>query len=225
MVYFVADETASWERAKRGMLDGKTEQALRDLPFAGDPDSLGLTVLEKRASYTIGHGLHVVPDGAPTRAWWSGRGKYALPDFAAVLGYQLVSEDFRALIEEFEPGVHQFIPVDVYKTRDGEELWGTWYWLNICNRIDSTDHDAMRQAGWFHTDIAGTKQRGMWRFDRKATRWNKPPIIFSREGIGNAILWVDPYLNPRNFYARDVFAQAVQDRGLTGCSLTQQQEV
>lgn len=221
MVYFVADETASWERAKRGMLDGKTEQALRDLPFVGDPDVLGLTVLEKRAGYTIGHGLPVVPDGAPTRAWWSGRGKYALPDFAAILGYQVVSEDFRALIEEFEPGVHQFIPVDVYKTRDGEEVWGTWYWLNICNRIDSTDHEAMREAGWYWMEIGKTGQRSQWFFDTS----NIPPRTFNSKSIKNTVLWVDPFLDMKNFYARDVFAQAVQDRGLTGCSLTQQQEV
>ena len=149
-----------------------------------------------------------------------------MPDFAAILGYQVVSDAFRALIEEFEPGVHQYIPVDVYKTRDGEERWGTWYWLNICNRIDSTDHDAMREAGWYQTEIAGTKQRAQWDFNWEAARWQEPPITFSRNRIGDRALWVDPYLNPKNFYACDKFAGAVKERGFsTGCSATPRGEV
>jgi hypothetical protein len=48
-----------------------------------------------------------------------------------------VSARAKALIEQFEPGVHQFLPVE-FVDIDGKHLEDRWFFV-VCNRLDTID--------------------------------------------------------------------------------------
>ena len=54
------------------------------------------------------------PDEVPERVLFKSSHK-TIPDFAVVAVRLALSPEARALIEEFEPGVHQFFPVQVVR--------------------------------------------------------------------------------------------------------------
>jgi Immunity protein family (Imm11) len=86
---------------------------------------------------TLGSGRPVKTDFMPTRMLWD-EAAGPIPDFNRSLALN-ISEQAKAFIERLEPGVHQFIPVD-YVRSDGKLLEKRWF-LVVCHRIDSTDHD------------------------------------------------------------------------------------
>lgn len=57
-----------------------------------------------------------------------------LHDVMPVPGMYSVSGNFRQAVEEFEPGQHQFFPIECYQ-KDGSRHEGDWYILNICVRL------------------------------------------------------------------------------------------
>jgi hypothetical protein len=74
----------------------------------------------------------------PKRMRWSDA-RYKIPDFDMSGSHVGVSERAKALIERFEPGVHQFVPVDYYNGKG--KLLERRHFLYACNRIDCLDHD------------------------------------------------------------------------------------
>ncbi len=78
-------------------------------------------------------GRRAKPESVPKVIRWKSKRK--LLDYeGAYVGYS-VSDRFRALIEEIEPGVHQFEPIR-FVAKDGSLLEDRWFW-QICNRINS----------------------------------------------------------------------------------------
>lgn len=61
------------------------------------------------------------PDDAPKRASLES-GRKALPDFVAIHGRLALSPETRALVEEFEPGVRQFLPVAIVRPRSKKPI-------------------------------------------------------------------------------------------------------
>jgi hypothetical protein len=70
-------------------------------------------------------------DGSPT----------VLPDFLTISSQYVASDSFRRIVEEFEPGVHQFIPITL---RDSEfRPFEARYWfvnvLTMCDAVLKSD--------------------------------------------------------------------------------------
>jgi hypothetical protein len=51
-----------------------------------------------------------------------------------------VDEAFRTIVEDFEPGLHEFFEIDI-RCADGSKPATTYYFFNVCQRIASVDVD------------------------------------------------------------------------------------
>jgi hypothetical protein len=209
MAYFMTDATMAWGgNVKQAFLDATSDQPFNNLPYA-NPEEVKLSAPEREYKYTIGHGYRVIADHVPKKALWRARkAEHAITDIASILGQTVVSEKFKELAEKFEPGVHQFIPVDIYD-KAGGAISSRRYWLNVCRRKDCVD--PVRSKFEWVTDYSGVS--GFW--DDRAHPDSK--LVFSKEKIGEMHLWVNPHLLAyRNFYASSTFVDAAKAAGMTG---------
>lgn len=134
-----------------------------------------------------------------------------IPDMTRVLGFMMVSQKYKDLVEKFEPGVHQFSPVDVYWDKN-ELLVGTYYFFNICNRLDTTSREKTTWrwssgaggSAWMPTD---TKQKAIEGLE----------LVFRKgaNGNGKAAIWCDKYLSDANICS-DAFYDATVATGCDG---------
>lgn len=87
----------------------------------------------------LGQGYPLVADSAPKAMLWRSKSKLP-PDYASGNNSaMLVSSRFRDLVEQLEPGVHQFLPVDMYNSRGATEPFDRFFWFVVCTLIDSLD--------------------------------------------------------------------------------------
>ena len=141
-----------------------------------------------------------------------------IPDMARVFGFMMVSQKYKGLVEKFEPGVHQFSPVEVYWDKDEPPI-GTYYFFNICNRLDSTDREnttwrwssGAGGSAWMPTD---TKQKAVVGLE----------LVFRKGANGNAAIWCDKYLSDANICS-DAFHDATVAAGCGGINYIHCEEV
>ena len=119
-------------------------------------------------------GRPVKPESVPTAMTFPGNRK--TQDLEAMFVYT-VSERLKDLIEEIEPGTHQFLPVTIVKKKSGEFLESRWFW-QVCNRIDSVLDG---EPGWF-------LQNGVW----QRPSGSRP--VFDLAKIGEKHFWRDKHL-------------------------------
>lgn len=142
-------------------------------------------------------GRRAKPDSMPKVIRWMSKRK--LLDYeGAYTGYS-VSDHFRALIEEIEPGVHQFEPIR-FVAKDGTFLEDRWFW-QICNRIDG-----------MHADLTNMVFSGRG--------WRPPPKpeiarpVYSQRAIGAAHFWHD--MHAEGTFISDFAKNHIDDAGITG---------
>jgi hypothetical protein len=121
-------------------------------------------------------GYPVDPLAVPTSVCWESKNK-KLPDAVKCRGVDVVSEAVREVIERFEPGLHQFLPVDVHRPQE-KEPFEHRYWMVVCRRIDSADA--------VHTTNT--------RYPSRVWQRGSGKFVFSRTAIGEAHLWRDPWI-------------------------------
>jgi len=156
----------------------------------------------------------------PTKMLWKGPKGSIIGDFNRQ-NLVNVSEQAKSLIEEWEPGVHQFVPVDFVDAK-GNVLEHR-YSLVICNRLDSVD----REHTTFVLSAAKT-----WAAASDLVRWGekdkipshidpaKPGrFVFKKSRIGGAHIWRDKHMNLGGIFISDAFAAALRNSGLTGLRL------
>jgi hypothetical protein len=150
--------------------------------------------------YELHRGYAIRGDHLLTRVQKNGP-KREVPD-VEYIRLLFVSDKFKDIVESFEPGIHQFFPVDVY-WEDGE-FASKKYFFNVCTRIDSLDRErtTMQFIGY------------MW----KSVEGGDNQLVFNTEAIGNARIWCDKYFHASLMIA-DQVAVAVKSAGLTGVSM------
>jgi hypothetical protein len=155
----------------------------------------------------------------PTRMLWKGPKGSIIGDFNRQ-NLLNVSEKAKALIEEWEPGVHQFVPVD-FVDAEGNVLEHR-YALVICHRLDSVDRQQTtfvllwgkiwRPAKEVANDYPGD-------LPAHADLSKPSKIVFSGEKIGSAHLWRDKHIDIGGPFVSKDFAAALRLSGLTGLDL------
>ncbi|KZK90547.1 hypothetical protein PsAD46_02168 [Pseudovibrio sp. Ad46] len=75
------------------------------------------------------------PNRFPTKAKEETK-KKVIPDIFSMPGLNAVSQRFKDRVEEFEPGVHQFLPLELFK-KTGEPIDGNFYIFNCGKRLDA----------------------------------------------------------------------------------------
>ena len=140
-------------------------------------------------------GRRAKPESVPKVIRWMS--KKPFQDFETSFR-KTVSDRFRDLIEEMEPGVHQFEPVD-FIAKDRTPLGRRWFW-QICNRLDSVHRE---QTDW-------VLQGGViWRPPDTYTQSDPVYPVFDLEKIGDAMFWHDKHFSSANFCSNE--AQNILD--------------
>jgi hypothetical protein len=160
-------------------------------------DGLQFTPTTIQAAFTMGRPIKT--NFVPTKMTWDDPHGHSIPDFDS--GWILnVSSRAKDLIENLEPGVHQFLPVDYFDT-NGRFVESRWF-LIVCNRIDSVDrnHSRMHLA--------------------KGVLWSPigvddPKLVFNEEQARGYHLWRDKHLTHGPFIS-DILADGIQRERLTG---------
>lgn len=147
-------------------------------------------------------GYPVDPATMPTAVSFESKNK-ALPDVFKVRMVNIVSERVRNVIERFEPGIHQFIPVDMYRPK-AKEPFARHYWMIVCRRIDSVDP--------VHTTIPRKLNR-LW------AGGDGGEFVFSLSAIGDAHLWCDPDIGTIYNDCSQALGDALKEMGVTGLRL------
>lgn len=151
----------------------------------------------------------------PTKVRWHGKEGDTLSDFDDEK-FLNISARAKALIEEVEPNVHQFFPVDFYNL--GDEFLATRYWMQVCNRIDSMDHG--RTTMVLRNDRA-------WGTASDAAICDEPipdhidpsessEIILSLSQIGDAHMWRDKYMEEGRIWLSDKIVEAFKAANISG---------
>ena len=158
------------------------------------------------SAYTWGR--PVKTDFVPTKMRWCDRQRHPIPDFDAGLMLN-VSNRAKNLIDNLEPGVHQFLPVEFFDI-DDRFVESRWV-LIVCNRIDSVDrnHSRLRLANGLFWVPDGVVD---------------PKLVFNEEQASGYHLWRDKYLISGPFIS-DVLAERIQKEALTGLRLHRAESV
>ena len=168
---------------------------------------------------SVNGGRPCLTDQFPTRMLWKGPKGSIIGDFNRQ-NLLNVSEKARTLIEQWEPGVHQFVPID-FVDGDGEILEHR-YALVIGNRLDAVDRQ--------HTTFVLLWGK-IWRSAKEVASdfpQDLPPnidlsvpskIVFSKNQIGSAHLWRDMHIDMGGPFVSEDFAAALRSSGLTGLDL------
>lgn len=176
----------SWPDARH--VGGDTDRMeLEDATLDGGVNIVG-------ARYASGRRLRT--ENAPTEVVWLSCRK--LQDLESTrMGN--VSVRLRELIEDIEPGVHQFIPIP-FVSRRGEALGTRWFW-QVCNRLDTVHRD---RTNW---QLSGPS----WRPPKDSGS----TLIFDVARIGRHSFWHDKYLINGPFISDEAKAQFCE-AGMTG---------
>ncbi len=129
------------------------------------------------------------PENLPRTIRWKKRGK--LKDCVSFIGHLVLSTRARDMIEELEPGVHDFFEIKMEHIKSGE-IWPEPFWLlHVRNKFDSIDEE--------HTH----SQRSQFAFRKEAVR--------------NIHLWRDSRFElRRRTFASDHFVSELERRGIEG---------
>jgi hypothetical protein len=187
-----------------------------------DPDAVdAITKMSDTEPLTKGYAVD--PDSVPkTMVWHSGN--RSVPDFqkchAASL---LVSPRVRDIVEQFEPGVHQLLPVELWRPKalkEGGPSFATHYWLVICQRIDSVDplNTTYERSGGIRED--GSTWTGGWKLDGDSNK----KVVHSKAAIAERHLWIDRFVGP-NAKLSDAFGDALLAAGVTGAQCKHVEEI
>ena len=130
-----------------------------------------------RPEYVGFSGRRVKPESVPKAIRFGSKRK--LLDYETARR-KTVSDRFRQLIEEIEPGVHQFETIR-FIAKTGEDLGNRWFW-QVCNRLDTV-----------HAEQTANYKRNptFW----QATLHGEPKLVFSSDAIGQAQFWHDKHLD------------------------------
>ncbi len=152
----------------------------------------------------LGAGRAMAEEGMPTKLLRGGAGLKVKPllDVERWRGRELVvCERVKDIVEELEPGVHRFFPMELYVGKDYQR---TDYFLNICNRLDALDRERtypLNKRGFFYPEE------------------NQPrALVFSTEKIGNHHIWIDKFVPGGGPFISDVLAERLQAAAISGLS-------
>lgn len=148
--------------------------SLRTVPFL-HPEQVD--IVSGRSMTPAACGYPIDPNAMPTAVAWGSKNK-PMPDVYRCENINIVSERIRDVIEDFEPGIHQFIPVELYRPK-AKEAFARHYWMIICRRVDSVNA---------RLTTTPRLEGGLWDKSAGGT------IIFDLTSIGGAHLWCDPSL-------------------------------
>jgi hypothetical protein len=219
MVYYLSasgDGIDRYAETDQGVMDMPQEGYWRNIEYA-QPDKVHPSALRENVAADE-QGYWVKPETMPKQYLWA-NGSKPLPD---VLPGMVVCDRFRGLVEQFEPGVHQFVPVEIYKSKKGDPV-ATYYWFIVGQRLDSVDRE---RTTFMWKAPADDPAAGYWsdrHFDPQTSRMvqmDNAKLIFSNTQVSNHQIWNDPHVMGGERLCSDAFAEALKASGMLGVAAT-----
>ena len=128
----------------------------------------------------------------------------SLPCFVAGGGMNYMAcEAFREMVEDLEPGVHQFFPIDIYGT-DGK-IYARRYYFQILNRVAFLD----KEKSEFKMVGSGLE----------LGHYGYGPLYFDFDAVKSLHLWRDKYFGGSVVFFSDELAQRMLDSNLRGIQI------
>lgn len=113
----------------------------------------------------------------------------------------MITDRVRDVIETLEPGVHQYLPCELFH-EDGKLVSERYWILNICNRLDTIAPE--------HSDIIVSPHTGKY-----LTGNGKRNISVWHNKVAGHAIWSEWKYNNRT-YVSDAFADAIKALGVNG---------
>ena len=141
----------------------------------------------------------------PTRVQPSARYRDGPPDYSGVGGKApIVSPRFKDVIEDLDPGVHQFVPVTLV-LKSGEEL--PYFFWAICALQDTLAQELLDPP---------LRPWGKWDPLRKhLERGDRIRLAFDGNKLGPAHAWIEARYREQHFVSAN-FVERVQAEGIRG---------
>jgi hypothetical protein len=158
-------------------------------------------------------GLRVSTDYLPTEVRDDDeRPPLDIDAFSALI---FVSARARSVIEDLEPGIHQFEPVK-YVRSNGEHV-ADMFTLFVCRRLDTVDR---KNTNLLLSPYRWVTVKDLLRRKPELVPSGADPsaparIVFNLHQIGDAHLWHDKHIDHRRF-ASDELVDAIRGADLTG---------
>lgn len=118
----------------------------------------------------------------------------------------LVDEDLKSLIEEFEPGVHQFFPIAINMPKG--KVYPKHYYILV---IGSFLEAYLPVEGTFNSSSGGGKRF----FSLSHTKKEYNQLQLSKEVIASSHLWRDTRMASPNVFISDALQETIKESGLT----------
>lgn len=219
VVYYLGSTTTLAHYANTKVLDGDPYK----IEVADTTPDPGFDI-NAASTYPANQGRPIRTENVPTRIEWQEKAPVA--DVLMEHGMIVVPERFREIVEQFEPGVHQFLPV-AYVDRQGNVLAQRYYFI-ACNRLDSIDreHSTMilfKGRRWSTAlDIQGVDPtQTPSDFDVDA----EPKLVFNNAQVGGKHAWSDMFLPLVAPYLSDALAEALIEENFTGIAISKGEAV
>ena len=215
MVYFITGGYRSKEEDER-YYDELSETYFKEMDGNSAQTRLVDPTPDKGRRFVDGSpkvGRPLKPDNIPTKIERIGTSLEDLPLLDVEVyasGVILACKAFRDLVEEMEPGVHQFWPMDI--VIHGETV-ARYYWFICCTRISTLSHEHCYPP---------LSEGGFWRRSPFGQGQNDK-VVFSKEKIGTHHAWVDSHYSDRLF--SNEFAARARALNLTGLKYHEMAEV
>lgn len=169
-------------------------------------------------------GRRIKTEHVPTKLEW--RSKAAVSDYKTPMGFSMVSPRFREIVEALEPGVHQWLPLEVVDKKGGH-LADRYYFIP-CNRIDSADHEhtsmVMYIGGWsVPKDLIRLDKAEFLPTDYDPQR--RVQYVFSEAKTAGIHAWRDKHIGLSHLLISDQLAEALQKEKFTGLELRKAESV
>jgi hypothetical protein len=209
MVWFLSCSNAYSESIGTPIVNDPRSAPLQSMAYA-EPDEVSWKAKGKNV-VQMKQGYRVDPQTAPKAIKWESN-RFPLPEIISNQQVLAVCDRFHLLVEQFEPDVHQFIPVDVYvEGQDGPVA--TYYWFVVCKRLDSVDGDHSS----FKWELDYTGEDGFW----SDFELNNAKLVFSESKSKGHHIWMDPHVLVLNspFCSAD-FGKAALAGNFSGLSVT-----
>lgn len=147
-----------------------------------------------------------------------------IADYTSYNGFLCVTDKVKVVIEEVEPGVHQFIPFEV--VGPGKKHIADMWIMIVCNRIDSVDREnttliLYREHMWVSAKDVSSEH---WPSKYDPSKPNR--LVFNLSQIGNRHLWFDKHLGTTRIpYVSDQLVEALRLSGVTGVTFSEREAV
>jgi hypothetical protein len=198
----------SYEPHGPGYPNARVIEGNDSLQVVDDAPDGGMFFMPATAGFS---GRRVRPESVPKVMRWSSR--QPITDYLG-MAVKTVSEALRELIEDLEPGVHQFEPVDFVTTK-GDLRERRWFW-QICNRLDTVHRE---KTSWV---LDGRAWRLPLPGDKKHP-WDKRHHVFDTRKIGHAQFWNDKHIINADFCSDEAF-ERINEADLTGFRFSYREE-